>query len=439
MGIENRKPSHDTDYFPCGILDIGLTLNLVWQTEIEWPEWALPPTIQRNWEFSMKRRVFVTRFIAALTVVTGLTSCDQQIGSDEVTVGVVLPLSGQYALTGTGMRNAMELARSEVNASSLLSGTQLAFIIEDSESTPEGAVRAFKKLIEQDGVPAILGPYTSASTDQIISVAHQNSVVTLSPTSAAEGLGAKSPYLFRATITVGRIAPTGVRVTKDVLQYKSVALIRNSADTFSRSSHTRMLEEFGKFSDVTVVASEEYSRPSTSDLPDLSAQLTSIMNATPRPEAIFISALPPGRSGIVTQARGMGITDIPFISVLFTRDDMRRINAVQEGGANGVITLTAWIAEAEWPRSKTFVANYMAQHNQAPTGQAARSYAAVHILSEAIANAPSFDSAAIKDALNALSNHETLVGPFSFDGNGDAVYDPIVGRVKDGQFEVLGQ
>lgn len=387
----------------------------------------------------MIRRVFVTRFIAALAIVTGLTSCDQQIGSDEVTVGVVLPLSGKYASTGMAMNNGMELARSEVNASSLLSGTQLTFIIEDSESTPEGAVRAYKKLIEQDGVPAILGPYTSAATDQIISVAHQNSVVALSPTSSAEGLSAKSPYLFRTTITVGRIAPAGVRVTKDVLQYTSVALIQNSADTFSRSSHARMLEEFGKLSDVTVVASEEYMRPSTSDLPDLTAQLTSIMNATPRPEAIFVSALPPGRSGIVTQARRLGITDIPFITMLFTRDDMRRINDAQEGDANGVITLTAWIAEAEWPRSTAFVANYTAQHNQVPTGHAARSYAAVHILSEAIANAPSFDSEAIKDALNALSNHETLVGPFSFDANGDAIYAPIVGRVKNGQFEVLGQ
>ena len=365
-------------------------------------------------------------------------SCDQQIGSDQVTVGVVLPLSGQYALTGMGMRNGMELARSEINTSSLLSGTQLTFIIEDSESTQEGAIRAFKKLIEQDEVPAILGPYSSASTEQIISIAHANNVVTLSPTSAAEGLGARSAYLFRATITVGRIIPTGIRVTKEVLQYKNVALIHNSADTFSRSSHSRILEEFETFSDVSVVASEEYSRPSTSDLPDLTGQLTNIINATPRPEAIFMSALPPGRAGIVTQARRLGITDIPFIGTLFTRNDMQRINDVQEGDANGVITLTAWIAEVAWPRSKKFVANYAAQHNEAPTSHAARSYAAVHILAEAIANAPSFDSETIRDALNALVGHDTLVGPFSFDATGDAVYDPVVGIVQDEQFVVLG-
>ncbi len=65
------------------------------------------------------------------------------------------------------------------------------------------------------------------------------------------------------------------------------------------------------------------------------------------------------------------------------------------------------------------------------------SYSTVHILAEAIANAQSSDSRAIRDALAQIENLDTILGAFSFDANGDAIYDPAVLIVKDGKFEVF--
>jgi ABC-type branched-subunit amino acid transport system substrate-binding protein len=52
-------------------------------------------------------------------------------------------------------------------------------------------------------------------------------------------------------------------------------------------------------------------------------------------------------------------------------------------------------------------------------------------------NAQSTDSAAIRDALAQTMDFPTILGNFSFDPDGDAVYDPIVFIVKDGELQLF--
>ena len=61
----------------------------------------------------------------------------------------------------------------------------------------------------------------------------------------------------------------------------------------------------------------------------------------------------------------------------------------------------------------------------------------MYILAHAIANAGSTDSTAIRDALVQTKELDTVLGKFSFNEVGDAVYDPIVLIVKGGKFEVF--
>jgi ABC-type branched-subunit amino acid transport system substrate-binding protein len=133
----------------------------------------------------MKRTtIFLFFAMATAAAVFALVSCDEE-SAKEVPVGVVVPLTGVHKSTGLSMKNGMELALEEINGSSLLDGIKLKFVEEDSESTTAGARKAYEKLIERDGVIAVLGPYTSSSTEEIISIANQNKVISFSPTSAA--------------------------------------------------------------------------------------------------------------------------------------------------------------------------------------------------------------------------------------------------------------
>ena len=255
-----------------------------------------------------KITAFMSAAVVFVVLLLGFLSCDQS-ETEEISVGVVVPLTGPLSSNGLQMENGMVLALGEINESPLLGERRIRFIIEDSEGTPDGAERAYTKLIEQDGVVAVLGPFTSSATERIIPIAQQNGVVAFSPTSAARGLSARSDFAFRASLTVDPLVQAGIRVTRERLSYENVATIVNESDAFSSSNHEKVKEELEKHG-VSIVSEQTYSRTGT--LLDLTRQLTDIIDAVPAPEALFISALAPGRRGVMVQARQLGM-DIPFL------------------------------------------------------------------------------------------------------------------------------
>ena len=386
------------------------------------------------------RRIAALLFFAVVTTVAvlGFVSCDEN-SAEEVPVGAVVPLAGVHESTGLSMRNGMELAFEEINESSRLDGIKIRLIVEDSRSTSAGAKEAYEKLIEQDGVVAVLGPYTSRSTEEVIALANENKVISFSPTSAASKdrsgnkFNAEDDFIFRSSLTVEHLVPAGVRVAKQGLGYARVATITNSSDTFSRSNLERLKQEFDKYGDVTVVSEQTYTRPSGDPVPDLTVQLTEIKNANP--DAVFISALSSGRAEIMAEARRLGIK-APFIVTLLTIQEVNKANDQQDGAAEGAITFTVWTAATDTPENRIFRRNYREKYNQEPNAFAARSYGAARILAQAIA-ASSTDPQEIRDAMADIRAEDTVFGDFYFDAYGDAVYNPIVGIVRGDRFEVF--
>ena len=92
---------------------------------------------------------------------------------------------------------------------------------------------------------------------------------------------------------------------------------------------------------------------------------------------------------------------------------------------------------AATPGNQAFIDDYEAKYDLDASRRSAQSYAALHILAEAIARARSADASAIRDAMADIRDSDTILGRFSFDANGDAVYDPIVLIVRDGELAVF--
>ena len=105
--------------------------------------------------------------------------------------------------------------------------------------------------------------------------------------------------------------------------------------------------------------------------------------------------------------------------------------------AEGAIAFTSWVNTADTPKNQVFVQNYRTKYGIEPNIWAAQSYATVYILAKAIADARSTDAAAIRDALANITDIDTVLGKFSFDAVGDAVYDPVALIVKNGEFQVF--
>jgi len=384
---------------------------------------------------------FVLAAIAAMTV--GLSSCDRMpsmmpdaetppMMDKEITIGVALGLTGVNAEPyGFPMRNGLELAREELNMNE---GVNITFVREDAKSTIDGAKDAVQALVNAK-VPAIVGIGISTHLEQAFPIAQDAGVVAFSPISSAEGLSSLGDYIFRTGLAVDILTPVGMEITQAELGYTKVATIYDAADAYSTSNNEVIVKEL-RANDVKILTQETFQTTDT----DFTTQLTNIMNLDPQPEALFISALSAEVVEVIKQGRSVGIPDsVDFIVADLT---IKEIQAAGEA-AEGAITISGWSAGSDTPGNQAFVQNYQAKYGSEPLPWAAQAYATLHILANAIMNAQSTDAAEIRDALAMTMDFPTILGNFSFDENGEAMYDRVRERVvhivKDGQLQPFGE
>ena len=376
--------------------------------------------------------------LAIIALIVGFSACDQiqqllipappqmEGLSGELSIGLVYPATGRLASVGMEMGSGFELALEEIN-NSQLGNTKLKFITEDDQSTVEGTVEAFNKLIYQDGVPVILGPATSSATEAAFPIAQQSGVVAISATAAARGLGAIGDFVFRTILTTDILITSGIEATQAKFGYQKVAIIYDETDLFSADG-AEVMKEALTANGVEILTTETFQSGDT----DFSEQLTRIKDSNP--DAIFVSALPPDKPEILIQARQLGIPDsVPFIINTLTTADVQAAG----NAAEGTIAFTSWVNTVDTPGNQTFTQNYRAKYGIEPNIWATQSYASVYILAEAIADAQSADPNAIRDALANITDLDTILGKFSFNPVGDAIYDPIILIVKNGEFQVF--
>ena len=380
---------------------------------------------------------FVVAAIAAMTV--GLSSCERIKSSmmpdaetppmmdKEITIGVALGLTGVNAEPyGIPMQNGLELAREELN---MIDGVNITFVTEDALSTVEGAKDAVQALVNAK-VPAIVGIAISTHLEQAFPIAQEAGVVAFSPISSgldASGVGLSSlgDYIFRTGITVDILNSNGTMVTHGKLGYKKAALIYDAADTYSTSSNAAFEKTLMALG-VEVLPAETFQTGDT----DFSAQLTNIMSM--EPDTLFISALSTEMTQIITAAKSMDISAQLIIPDL-TAKEIQKV----DGAAEGAITFSGWFSMADTPGNQAFIQKYKDKHGSEPGPWAAQAYATLYILADAIKNAPSPDAMGIRDALAQTMDFPTILGNFSFDPSGEAVYDPIVFMVKDGALQLF--
>ncbi len=391
------------------------------------------------------RKIATFAFIFAIVgLVVGLSSCERVVPmmddaeappteemppmmDEGITIGVALALTGPNAEPyGIPMQEGLELAREEIT---MLGGPSITFITEDALSTVDGAKAAVQSLVDQ-GVPVIIGIGISTHLEQAFPIANAAGVVAFSPISSGldssgVGLSSLGDYIFRTGLTVSILNSNGTMVTHGKLDYKKAALIYDAADTYSRSSNAafeKTLMELG----VEVLPAETFQTGDT----DFSAQLTNIMGM--EPDALFISALAGEMTQIITAAKSSGISAQLIVPDLTGKE-------IQEVGdaAEGIITFSGWFDMADTPGNHDFVQKYKEKHRVEPGPWAVQAYATLYILANAIMNAESPDAMGIRDALAQTMDFPTILGNFSFDPTGEAVYDPSVFMVKDGVLQLF--
>ena len=372
--------------------------------------------------------------IVALTV--GLSSCDRvvsvvsddempRIVSEEIPIGVVVALTGHHAEPyGFPMQRGFELAREEINTRGDLN---LTFITVDDMSSPDGAKAAVQHLVDQ-GVPAIVGLAISTHLKEAAPVAQANKVIAFSSVSSAAGLSGIGDFIFRTSLAVDISIPSGVMAIQEKLGYKKVATIYDEIDVYATSSN-EVLSTVLEANGVEILTQETFKTGDT----DFSQQLTNIMAMAP--DALFISALSQEIAGILAQTPEVGFPDtIQVIAPDLTMDELQKAGE----GAEGTIGFIGWSSISDAPGNQAFVRNYRAKYGIEPEPWAAQSYATLYVLANAIKTAQSADATAIRDALAQTKDFPTILGKlgnYSFNPDGDALYDQILMTVKDGELQ----
>ena len=105
--------------------------------------------------------------------------------------------------------------------------------------------------------------------------------------------------------------------------------------------------------------------------------------------------------------------------------------------AEGTIAFANWTRLADAPGNQAFVENCQATYGIEPEPWAAQSYVALYILAFAISKAQSTEAVAVREVMAGITEIDTILGPFPFNADGDAVYDLNILIVENGEFVLL--
>ncbi|MBW2990233.1 ABC transporter substrate-binding protein [Candidatus Woesearchaeota archaeon] len=126
-----------------------------------------------------------------------LVSCTTgSVVEKPVKIGFLGPLSGDAAGVGQNSRAAVEIAVNEINNAGGINGRPLEVIYEDSRCNAKDAVTAAQKLVNIDGVVAIIGGFCSSETIAAAPIA-EGKTVMISPGSSSPDVSYAGDYIFR--------------------------------------------------------------------------------------------------------------------------------------------------------------------------------------------------------------------------------------------------
>ena len=108
-------------------------------------------------------------------------------GSKPIPIGTLTPLTGAGGSYGPVMRDAVAAVVRQANAAGGILGREVKLISEDDQTNPDAGVRATRKLIDADGVAAIIGTWASSVTTAVAPLCWESKTF-LTTVSGADGI-----------------------------------------------------------------------------------------------------------------------------------------------------------------------------------------------------------------------------------------------------------
>ena len=358
---------------------------------------------------------------------------------DTIILGAAVSITGKYATNGKHTKNGYELGVKVINDSGgiTVGGKKYKVSVKyyDDESTPARGAQLAERLINQDKVQFLLGPYGSGLTKAMAPVTEKYKVPMIEANGASLSLFNKGyKYLFAMLSTTEQYLQSAVALAADVAKDPKKVHVAGAFenDPFSQDIRAGVFSDAKRFGMKTVI--DDKLPP---DLNDMSATLTKVKAV--KPDLLVVSGHAKGAALAIRQVSDMKV-DVPMLAL--THCDSADI--IGKFGKAAEYALCA----SQWDRSLSYKDKYFGSaedfaklfektYGYAPPYQAAESAAAVLIYKEAFEQANSFDKKKVRDAI-AKTNTQTFYGNVKFDKTGKNIAKPMVlYQVQDGQFKVV--
>ncbi len=353
------------------------------------------------------------------------------LAAEPVTIGSIEALSGPASRYGLAIRAGLELAVDEVNAAGgVLSGRPLRLLFEDSAGQKDQAINAARKLIGRDKVAAIIGPTLSTEMFAVGPVAVERQVPIIGTSNTANGITDIGPFVFRTSMPEADVIPVTLKAAQARFGVKRVAVMYGNDDAFTKSGYDVFKAALATLG-IEIVTTETFGAKDT----DFSAQLTKIKSLNV--DAVVVSALVEAASGILLQARQVGIPETVFF-IGGNGFNSPKFGEIAAAAADGTLVGSPWFVGKPDPANQKFVAAFKARTGSEPDQFAAQAYDTLFILAEAISRAGATTGDNIRQALLRTS-HMGVLGPFAFNDNRSpgATQGVVVLISKGGKFEAL--
>lgn len=372
---------------------------------------------------------------------TALAACET------ITLGSAISLTGKYATNGMHAKNGYEFAIQKIkDAGGVKFGGKcynFNVIYYDDESKGDRAATLAERLINQDKVQYMLGPYSSGMTKAIAPVTEKYQIPMIEAEGASRSLFNKGyKYLFAVLSTSEQYLASAITLAaekakesgKEPSSVKVAVAVEN--DPFSLDIRAGVLEDAARYG-MKAVVDEKLPR----DLSDMSAILTKVKLL--KPDVLIVSGHSKGAATAVRQIDEQNVK-VPMVAV--THCEAADVTGKFGAAANDILCSTQWAETLTYedPLFGTAAnfntevkAAYSDYANKKVPYQLAQASAAVYVFKDAFERAGSLDKEVLRDAI-AATDLETFYGGIKFSEAGNNIAKPMVLRqIQDGKYNVV--
>ena len=387
-------------------------------------------------------------FMKAAAVTTALVASSMVANAAEtILLGSAISLTGKYATAGNHAKVGYDFAIKKINdAGGVKVGDKtymLAVKYYDDESTPARGGQLAERLINQDKVQFMLGPYSSGLTKAIAPVTEKYKIPMVEAEGASRSLFNKGyKYLFAVLSTSEQYLASAVALAAEVAKKNGkkpgdvkVALAFEN-DPFSLDVRAGVVDDIKKHG-LKIVIDDKLPR----NLTDMTATMTKIKAL--KPDVFIVSGHSKGAGTATRQISEMKLS-IPMVAM--THCESANLVGKYKETAEGMLCATQW-AETLTYKDPIFgsAAEFNAEikktvpayANKSVPYQLAQASAAVYVFKDAFERAGTLDREKVREALSA-TNLTTFYGQIKFSAAGNNTAKPMVLRqIQGGKYNVV--